>query len=125
MSREQHSFLRFRSRNRAWRQGASSPHPHGEIRAIDALPTEAAREADHRSRFFAETGSRLLFDYLAAELMADERLIYENDKWVALVPYWAIWPFEAIIIPRRGVAPLHDLPANLESGTVPKGTVPV
>ena len=57
--------------------------------------------------------------------MADERLIYENDKWVALVPYWAIWPFEAIIIPRRGVARLHDLPANLESGTVPKGTVPV
>lgn len=95
--------------NRGSLMGASSPHPHGQIWAIDALPTEAAREADHQSRYFDENGSRLLLDYLAAEIAAKERLIHENEDWVALVPYWAIWPFESLIIPRRGVSRLHEL----------------
>ena len=95
--------------NRGSLMGASSPHPHGQIWAIDALPTEAARESDRQSKYFAETGKRLLLDYLAAELAADERVIHANEHWVALVPYWATWPFESIIIPRRGVARLHEM----------------
>ncbi len=95
--------------NRGSLMGASSPHPHGQIWAIDALPTEAVKEADCQSKHFAETGKRLLLDYLAAELAANERLIHANEHWVALVPYWATWPFESIIIPRRGVARLHEL----------------
>jgi UDPglucose--hexose-1-phosphate uridylyltransferase len=95
--------------NRGSLMGASSPHPHGQIWALDALPTEAAKEACHQSDYFAENGKRLLLDYLAAELAANERLVDENEDWVALVPYWAIWPFESMIIPRRGVARLHEL----------------
>ncbi|MBT8096712.1 MAG: UDP-glucose--hexose-1-phosphate uridylyltransferase [Woeseia sp.] len=95
--------------NRGSLMGASSPHPHGQIWAIDTLPTEAAREASHQSAYFADNGTRLLLDYLAAELDAKERIIHENEDWVALVPYWAIWPFESMIIPRRGVARLQEL----------------
>lgn len=95
--------------NRGSLMGASSPHPHGQIWALDVLPTEAAKEASHQSSHFAENGSRLLLDYLAAELAAQERLVHENEDWVALVPYWAVWPFESMIIPRRGVARLHEL----------------
>ena len=95
--------------NRGSLMGASSPHPHGQIWALDALPTEAGRESDRQSKHFAETGKRLLLDYLAAELAADERVIHANEHWVALVPYWATWPFESIIIPRRGVARLHEI----------------
>jgi UDPglucose--hexose-1-phosphate uridylyltransferase len=95
--------------NRGSLMGASSPHPHGQVWALDALPTEAAKEASHQSGYFAANGTRLLLDYLAAELAVKERLIHENEDWVALVPYWAIWPFESIIIPRRGVARLHEL----------------
>lgn len=98
--------------NRGSLMGASSPHPHGQIWALDALPTEAAKEAIHQSDYFARNGKRLLLDYLAAELAANERLIDENEDWVALVPYWAIWPFESMIIPRRGVARLHELTAG-------------
>ena len=95
--------------NRGSLMGASSPHPHGQVWALDALPTEAAKEASHQSSYFAANGTRLLLDYLSAELAAKERLIDENEDWFALVPYWAIWPFESIIIPRRGVARLHEL----------------
>lgn len=100
--------------NRGALMGASSPHPHGQVWAIDALPTEAAKESDHQSRYFLETGNRLLLDYLAAEIDSQERLIYENEDWVALVPYWATWPFESIIIPRRGVSRLHELSGTEE-----------
>jgi UDPglucose--hexose-1-phosphate uridylyltransferase len=95
--------------NRGSLMGASNPHPHGQIWAIDTLPTEPAKEADHQSKYFEKTGRRLLLDYLAAENAAGERLVYENQDWVALVPYWAIWPFESIIIPRRGVARLQEI----------------
>ena len=100
--------------NRGSLMGASSPHPHGQIWALDALPTEAAKEASQQSTYFAANGTRLLLDYLVAELEAKERLIDENKEWVALVPYWAIWPFESIIIPRRGVARLHELTKSEE-----------
>lgn len=95
--------------NRGSLMGASSPHPHGQVWAIDALPTEAVKEASCQSEYFGKSGRRLLLDYLAAELTAGERLIYENDDWVALVPYWATWPFESLLLPRRGVARLHEM----------------
>ena len=75
--------------NRGSLMGASSPHPHGQIWALDALPTEAAKEAGQQTAHFEKSGSRLLLDYLAAESEAGERLIHENEEWVALVPYWA------------------------------------
>ncbi|MEL7448523.1 MAG: UDP-glucose--hexose-1-phosphate uridylyltransferase [Pseudomonadota bacterium] len=95
--------------NRGSLMGASSPHPHGQIWAIDKLPTEPTREAQRQAEHFETTGKRLLLDYLEAELDAKVRIIHENADWVALVPYWAIWPFEAIVLPRRAVARLQDL----------------
>lgn len=98
--------------NRGSLMGASSPHPHGQIWAVDTLPTEPAREDRRQAEHYAKTGQRLLLDYLAAELEADERIVVENRDWVALVPYWAIWPFESLILPRRGVARLPELSAD-------------
>lgn len=101
--------------NRGSLMGASSPHPHGQIWAINALPTEAAREREQQSSHFAETGNPLLLDYLAAELEDGERLVHENEDWVALVPFWAVWPYESLIIPRRNVTRLHELRGGEQS----------
>lgn len=95
--------------NRGALMGASSPHPHGQIWALDALPTEAAKEDTQQLRWYEKNGTRLLLDYLAAELADGKRLIHQNDDWVAVVPYWAVWPYESLVLPRRGLARLHEL----------------
>ncbi|MEO1576487.1 MAG: galactose-1-phosphate uridylyltransferase, partial [Pseudomonadota bacterium] len=95
--------------NRGALMGASSPHPHGQIWALDALPTEAARELERQSDYRRAHGRGLLQDYLARELAADERLVETSEHWVALVPFWAVWPFETLLLPRRPVARLGDL----------------
>ncbi len=95
--------------NRGSLMGASSPHPHGQIWAINALPTEAARELDTQRDYFDKHGSHLLVDYLGAELAAGERVVHETEHWVAVVPYWATWPYESLLLPRRNVARLEDL----------------
>lgn len=98
--------------NRGALMGASSPHPHGQIWAVDRLPTEASKEIDQQLNYFEKNNSSLLLDYLASELESGERVIAENEDWVALVPYWAVWPFESLVLPRRKVSRLHDLNAN-------------
>lgn len=95
--------------NRGALMGASSPHPHGQIWALDALPTEAARELEQQSAYRAEHGRGLLRDYLARELDAQTRLVEETEHWVALVPFWAVWPFETLVLPRREVSRLDQL----------------
>ena len=89
--------------------GCSNPHPHGQIWAGTALPNEPAKE-DARQRAYLEEHERLLLlDYLALELARGERLVVENEHWVALTPYWAIWPFEILLLPRRPVQRLPEL----------------
>jgi UDPglucose--hexose-1-phosphate uridylyltransferase len=85
--------------NRGAAMGASNPHPHGQIWANERLPNEQVREL-HQQRRHAEQGGCLLCDYLDVELKESERLICLNDRFVALVPFWAVWPFEALILPR-------------------------
>ncbi len=97
--------------NRGALMGASSPHPHGQIWAVDCLPTEALKEVDQQREYFEQNNSALLLDYLERELESGERIIASNEDWVALVPYWAVWPFESLVLPRRAVARLHDLNA--------------
>lgn len=89
--------------------GCSNPHPHGQIWALDALPNEPFKEDGAQRRYWEENGRSLLLDYLHLELEQRERLVVENDHWVALVPYWAIWPFELLLLPRRHVLRLPDL----------------
>jgi UDPglucose--hexose-1-phosphate uridylyltransferase len=89
--------------------GCSNPHPHGQVWASDALPTIAARESLSQKNYLDRHGQVLLCDYLALELEKRERIVVENRAWVALVPYWAVWPFETLVLPRRHTPRLPDL----------------
>jgi len=98
--------------NKGSLMGASNPHPHGQVWALDAIPTEIAREDAAQRRYLGEHGRPLLLDYARAELERDERVVVANDHWVALVPYWATWPYELMLLPHaRHVARLPDLAA--------------
>jgi UDPglucose--hexose-1-phosphate uridylyltransferase len=94
--------------NRGAAMGASNPHPHGQIWAGDALPVEAAREDASQRAHLAGHGTRLLVDYAVAE-RGGPRAIAEAGGWLTVVPFWAAWPFEAMLIPTEPVARLADL----------------
>ena len=97
--------------------GCSNPHPHGQVWASGTLgsapggllPNEPAKEEQQQKAYFAQHGRVLLSDYQELELERGERLVVENEDWVALVPYWAIWPFEILLLPRRAVRRLPEL----------------
>ena len=89
--------------------GCSNPHPHGQIWASDTLPNEAAAEDRHQRAYAAAHGSSLLVDYARLERERRERVVHENDSFVAVVPYWAVWPFETLILPTAPVARMPDL----------------
>src|SRR5579872_6127614 len=89
--------------------GCSNPHPHGQIWAGDFIPTEPARELAQQQTWQAAHGTPLLLNYSELELEARERLVTANEHWVALVPWWAIWPFETLLLPRRHVRRLPEL----------------
>lgn len=95
--------------NRGEMMGSSNPHPHGQVWSIDVLPSEPAAEDVHQREYFREYGSPLLVDYAAQELSQTERVVVQNDHWVAVVPFWAVWPFETLLLPRRHVLRLPDL----------------
>ena len=94
--------------NRGAAMGASNPHPHGQIWAGDALPLEAVKEDASQSRHFESTGRRLLLDYAAQEVGGSRELAIDDD-WLVVVPFWAAWPFETLVIPRNPVARIPDL----------------
>ena len=89
--------------------GCSNPHPHGQIWSNYAMPQEPAKEDVRQRAYYVEHGRPLLLDYLDSELEARTRVVVENDHWVALVPYWAVWPFEILLLPRRHVQQMPDL----------------
>lgn len=95
--------------NKGELMGCSNPHPHGQIWALDTLPTEAVKEDARQRQHFADTGRVLLRDYLQVEVERGERVVANNEHWVAVVPYWATWPFELLLLPRRHVLRLPDL----------------
>lgn len=83
--------------------GCSNPHPHGQIWAQGSLPLEIVKETREQQKYFVTNGRSLLTDYLALELRQGERIVLENEHFVALVPFWAVWPYETMIISRRHV----------------------
>jgi UDPglucose--hexose-1-phosphate uridylyltransferase len=95
--------------NKGPAMGASNMHPHGQIWAGSAIPNEPAKEDRQQSQYYAEKGSPLLVDYADLEAREAERVVVSNGEWLAVVPYWAIWPFETIVLPRRHVRRLPDL----------------
>ena len=89
--------------------GCSNPHPHGQIWGQHTLPNEPAREDRQQRTYFQQHNSPLLIDYVNLEAAQGERTVAENDHWLAVVPYWALWPFETLLLPRRPVLRLPDL----------------
>lgn len=87
--------------NRGEVMGASNPHPHGQIWATEQVPNLPQREADQQLAYRNRKGSCLLCDYLALEQRVRERIVVENDSFIVLVPFWAVWPFEVMVAPRR------------------------
>jgi len=87
--------------NRGTAMGCSNPHPHGQIWANQSVPGLPAAEGRRQAAYLAEKGSCLLCRYLALEIDRGERIILQNDSFVVLVPFWAVWPFEVMILPRE------------------------
>ncbi len=94
--------------NRGEMMGASNPHPHCQIWASESLTNELARENSAQLSYSHERAACLLCDYLAIERKAAARIICENDAFTALVPFWAVWPFETMILSRRHSAALDE-----------------
>jgi UDPglucose--hexose-1-phosphate uridylyltransferase len=95
--------------NRGEIMGSSNQHPHGQIWASSFLPNEIVKENTNQKKYFAENKSILLLDYLNEELKQKERIVIENEDWAVLVPYWAVWPFETLLLPKRNIKELSEL----------------
>ena len=89
--------------------GCSNPHPHGQIWAQESVPVEAEKKSNHQRQYYQKKGRPLLADYVDQELSKGERILFENADMVVLVPYWAVWPFEAMILPKRSAPNILDL----------------
>ena len=101
--------------NRGAMMGASNPHPHGQIWATAHVPGAVAAEAAHQRDYRREQGGVLLADVAAREA-GGPRAVVETPDWLAIVPWWASWPFEVLLLPRFAVARLPDLAAARRDG---------
>jgi UDPglucose--hexose-1-phosphate uridylyltransferase len=96
--------------NKGAAMGCSNPHPHCQVWASAAVPNQPARKLATQERYLATHGGRdLLGDYLARELSDAVRVVCRNDAWVVVVPFWAVWPFEVMVVPVRRVDDLRAL----------------
>ena len=96
--------------------GCSNPHPHGQIWAGDFVPNEPAKEAARQHEWWMRHGQPLLPDYVALERTHGARVVAGNDEWTAVVPWWAVWPFETLVVPRRPARRLPDLDDTARTG---------
>jgi UDPglucose--hexose-1-phosphate uridylyltransferase len=95
--------------NKGELMGCSNPHPHGQIWASDYLPYGPAKELVRQQQWFETSQTPLLLDYVALELTAKERIVLANAYWLVVVPWWAVWPFEVLLTPRRHAMRLPEL----------------
>ncbi|HDR1021848.1 TPA: galactose-1-phosphate uridylyltransferase [Pasteurella multocida] len=95
--------------NKGAAMGCSNPHPHGQIWANSFLPNEVARADQTQRAYLEKHGSVMLVDYAKREMALKERIVVETAHWLAVVPYWAIWPFETLLLPKAHVKRLTDL----------------
>jgi len=95
--------------NRGSAMGASNPHPHGQIWASSSVPTIIQNEDIHQRDHFVQSGEVLLSRYASDESKLASRIVVENDEWIVVVPYWAVWPFETLVMPVRPVRRLAEL----------------
>ncbi|SDT96166.1 UDPglucose--hexose-1-phosphate uridylyltransferase [Polaribacter sp. Hel1_33_78] len=89
--------------------GCSNPHPHGQIWSQSSLPNEVYKKDMHQKLYYSKKKRSLLGNYVLQELKAKERVIYENNNFVALTPFWAVWPFEVMIVPKKAKKNIIEL----------------
>jgi len=89
--------------------GCSNPHPHGQIWAQYSIPTEIVKKTETQLSFLKENDKGLLGTYINQELEEKERIVFENDSFVTLVPFWAVWPYETMIVPKRRMATISEM----------------
>jgi UDPglucose--hexose-1-phosphate uridylyltransferase len=102
--------------NKGAMMGASNPHPHSQVWATCHIPNEPAKELARQEAYLGVRGSCLLCDYLKHEEEAGERMVAQNGHFAALVPFWAIWPFEVMVISRRHFGSLPDMDPDEAAG---------
>ncbi|HMD74965.1 MAG TPA: UDP-glucose--hexose-1-phosphate uridylyltransferase [Steroidobacteraceae bacterium] len=102
--------------NRGATMGASNPHPHGQIWGNQTIPNEMAKETLTQRRYLRDHGSCLLCDYAALEAKLAERVVASNEQFLAVVPFWATWPFEVLVLPRRHAASLTEIDMDGRDG---------
>lgn len=95
--------------NKGAAMGCSNPHPHGQVWANSFLPNEAKREDDLQRAYFSKNGAPMLVDYAARELKDGSRTVVETEHWLAVVPWWAAWPFETLLLPKAHIKRITDL----------------
>lgn len=92
--------------------GCSNPHPHGQIWAQSSIPTQIEKIQKNLKKYFDSNKKSLLEEYVKRELEAKERIVFENDHFIALVPFWATWPYETMIVSKRRIENLLELTNN-------------
>lgn len=92
--------------------GCSNPHPHSQIWGTELIPNEPAKEFEKQKKYFSQNNRTLLSDYLAEEHKLKERILFTNDHFTVLVPFWAVWPFETMLIAHRDVSYLSELTSS-------------
>jgi len=95
--------------NKGQIMGCSNPHPHGQIWATQSIPNIPTKSISSQESYFSKHKKKLLNDYLNWELKEKKRIISQNKDWVVLVPFWAIWPFETMVLPRRSIQSISEL----------------
>lgn len=96
--------------------GCSNPHPHGQIWASDFIPQEPAKEDRCQAEYLNRYGKNLLLTYVEREVEKQQRIVAVNEEWVCIVPYWAIWPFETLLVPRRHTLRLSEVNSSQQDG---------
>ncbi len=101
--------------NKGESMGCSQPHPHGQIWANSFVPTLVAKKDQQQQHYFERHHSPLLLDYVQREVASGERVVVESEYWVALVPYWAAWPFETLVLPKVKLSRLTEMTPELQA----------
>jgi len=95
--------------NRGEMMGASNPHPHCQIWANEHPPVLVQKETEKLREYASARGSCLLCDYVSVELRSAERIVFENDSFLVVVPFWAVWPFEVMLLPKNHLRAIDEM----------------
>lgn len=89
--------------------GCSNPNPHGQIWAQESIPVELAKKQSKQKEYYQRNETTLLYSYLMKEVEKQERILFRNKYFTVLVPFWAVWPFETIIVPHRPMQQITEM----------------